>query len=142
MSQAKIDDAIAARTFMFAGNARFTLKSAKTGNRYTFRVAKSEDGRVHFVSLLAGPDNESDYVYVGIIRGNHFTTTAKSKMKPDSEPIRAFDWTVRHLIEDRVPTNLEFWHEGRCGRCARTLTDPESISAGYGPECIKTMGAV
>ena len=32
---------------------------------------------------------------------------------------------------------LEVWHEGRCGRCNRALTVPESIASGIGPECAK-----
>jgi hypothetical protein len=30
---------------------------------------------------------------------------------------------------------LEVWHEGRCGRCGRALTVPESVERGIGPEC-------
>jgi len=29
------------------------------------------------------------------------------------------------------------YHVGRCGSCQRTLTDPESISLGIGPVCLK-----
>lgn len=35
---------------------------------------------------------------------------------------------------------IEVWHEGRCGRCARRLTVPESILIGIGPECAEIMG--
>ena len=35
----------AVRAFIFAGNARFTLRSLRTGARYTYRVrAKKADG--------------------------------------------------------------------------------------------------
>jgi uncharacterized protein DUF6011 len=141
MQQQKISNAQTARQFIMAGNARFTLRSERSGTRYSFRVAKSDDGKLHFVSMLSGPDNESDYVYVGIIRDGRFTTTRKSKLTMDSEPIRAFVWTFRHLIEkNAVPEHLELWHEGRCGRCGRTLTVPESIASGFGPECVTRVG--
>jgi hypothetical protein len=32
------------------------------------------------------------------------------------------------------------WHEGRCGRCGRKLTVPESIESGFGPECASILG--
>jgi hypothetical protein len=37
--------------FAFAGNSTFTLRSLKTGARFTFKVEASEDGKVHFISL-------------------------------------------------------------------------------------------
>jgi len=33
------------------------------------------------------------------------------------------------------------FHEGACGRCGRTLTVPESIASGFGPECIRYVCA-
>ena len=35
---------------------------------------------------------------------------------------------------------FEFRHEGRCGRCGRALTVPESIDTGFGPHCAAEMG--
>jgi hypothetical protein len=54
----------------------------------------------------------------------------------DAPSARAFDWTWRHIARGIMPDALEIWHEGRCGRCARRLTVPESIAQGFGPECI------
>jgi hypothetical protein len=34
----------------------------------------------------------------------------------------------------------EVYHEGRCGRCNRKLTVPESIETGLGPECASKLG--
>jgi hypothetical protein len=41
-----------------------------------------------------------------------------------------------------MPDGVVIWHEGRCGRCGRRLTVPESIESGYGPECIGKIGGV
>lgn len=30
---------------------------------------------------------------------------------------------------------VEVWHDGKCGRCRRDLTVPESVARGLGPEC-------
>jgi hypothetical protein len=51
--------------------------------------------------------------------------------KADAMVTIAFGWAWRHPDSDK----LEVWHEGRCGRCGRRLTVPESIESGLGPEC-------
>lgn len=35
----------------------------------------------------------------------------------------------------RWPTGLEVWHAGRCAKCRRPLTHPDSIARGLGPIC-------
>lgn len=118
------------KDFILAGNAYFTLRSEKTGTRYTYAVSKAdaEPGKpeVWFVGLLTGPDNTGDYSYLGI-----------SRMNADSLPVKAFTWTWEHLGNLH---GVEVWHEGRCGRCGRRLTVPESIQQGFGPECVTLIG--
>lgn len=127
--------------FILAGNAYFTLRSRKTSTRYTFRVSESKDGKAHFVSCLYGTSNTDDYAYVGLIRDAEFRLTAKSRFTVESPQAKAFNYLWHHLMNaDRLPEQLEFWHEGRCGRCGRVLTVPESIASGIGPECAKIMG--
>lgn len=126
--------------YVQAGNARVTLRSMRTGNRFTYRIRESEDGRVFFVSLLTGSDNESSYQYLGIIKNGEFTRTAKSRTGEDAPGHRAFAWAWGRLRAGNLPAELEIWHEGSCGRCGRTLTVPESIEHGFGPECIKHKG--
>lgn len=145
---ARFADVPSALVFMFAGKAIVTLRSTRTGARYTYKIkrapAKPDQPNapvVYFVSLLAGPDNGSDYVYIGIIGDRGFRTTAKSAMKSDSAPVRAFEWALAKMRESAaIPEGLEIWHEGRCGRCGRLLTVPESIAQGLGPECAGRMG--
>jgi hypothetical protein len=121
--------------FILAGNATFTLKSERTGTRFTYRVRKSEDGRVHFVSLMTGSDNESSFQYLGTIRDRAYQHGRKSKIGESSPGAMAFSWFHAHLQTNRLPPQLQVWHEGQCGRCARKLTVPESVERGYGPEC-------
>lgn len=126
--------------FMVAGNAYFTLRSGKTGTRYTYRAKKAKVGDTIFVSCLYGTDNTDDYAYMGVIRNGGFCTTAKSRFTNESPQVKAFVWSFGHVMSaDRIPDVLEFWHEGRCGRCARLLTVPESIAHGIGPECAKRV---
>lgn len=133
----QLSEAEAALQFMLGGRAIFTLASQKTGARYTYKVTKKNV--FYFVNLLTGPDNTRDYTYLGMISQNQFRLTHKSKMLPDSPPIKAITFTLKNLVDNRFPPQLEFWHEGRCGRCGRLLTVPESIASGFGPECINLI---
>lgn len=136
------------------GSATFTLVSAKTGTRFTYRVRapkrlRDDDagGFRLFVSVLTGSDNTNDYTYLGMLwqrtRGEPFafSMTRGSKIGTDAPSARAFSffWREASKPADRRPANLldkvEFWHEGKCGRCNRLLTDPSSIALGFGPEC-------
>lgn len=129
-------DAAHVRTFALGGNATLTLESAKTGARFTFKIRAADDGSLSFVSVLTGSDNESDYAYLGTIRADRFAHGRKSKIGADSASAVAFAWAWPHIAAGRIPPTLNVWHEGRCGRCNRKLTVPESIASGFGPECI------
>lgn len=134
-----------ARSFIFAGNAVVTLRSLKTGVRYTYRVTEApkknpSDVAAYFISLLTGANNENDYTYIGMARNDEFFTTRASKLPKDSAPLKAIGWTLSNLRKERIPDGLEIWHEGRCGRCGRRLSTTDSIEAGFGPECLEIVG--
>src|SRR5579863_7984771 len=143
---AVISDAGLIMQFIYGGKAVFTIVSTETGKRFTYRVnEKTEAGRptVYFVGLLAGPDNESDYTYLGWIKANQFALTKKSRdngLTDQTPSVRAFAWAFGNFAKGVIPEKLEFWHAGRCARCGRPLTVPESISNGFGPECITKVG--
>jgi hypothetical protein len=140
MTTAAITDPYAAFTFLKSGNATFTLVSKAIDKRYTFKVRQPEDANVHFVSAMYGNDNENAFSYMGIIgaRGD-FIVTQKSRFKDDSPQVKAFRWAYSHLKSNHMPDQLEFWHEGKCGRCGRKLTVPSSIASGIGPECARRI---
>ena len=127
--------------FVNAGKARLTLKSLRTATRYTYRVTKVRNTpNRFFVSLLTGPDNTSSYSYIGLLENKKFRLTSKSQMNDSSGPVKAFRFMCTQVLEnERVPEQLEVWHEGRCGRCNRLLTVPESIERGIGSECWSKM---
>lgn len=123
--------------YMLAGNATFTIVSGKTGTRFTYKVRASDDGKLFFVSLLTGANNEADYEYIGTIFSTGVRTFRhgkKSRVSADAPSVKAFGWFLGRLAHG-VPETVEFFHSGRCGRCARKLTVPESIQSGLGPEC-------
>lgn len=144
-------DLAATKAFVFAGHAIVTLESGRTGARYTFRISAPKTQKpgqaVYFVGVLTGSDNLADYTYLGTIFGDGSTTatrfrlTGKSGMRPDSAPVQAFAYLIDNLvIQGRMPAGVTIFHEGRCGRCGRRLTVPESITTGFGPECAAILG--
>jgi hypothetical protein len=132
------------RTFALAGRAVFTVSNENSGERYTYRVSAKPSRmnpteNTYFVSLLAGSDNESDYRYIGLLDPAtlEVRTTARSQYRADSKPVQVIAWALRHVAASRaLPTGYALRHAGRCARCGRLLTVPESIDSGFGPECI------
>ncbi len=129
-----------ARAFLFAGNATFTIKSTRTGKHLTYKVRTSRSDLKqqgpHFVSLLTGPDNYSNYTYIGtVFSRENFRITRKSTCSSSAPGFKAFQWLLVHLLANELPDVVEFWHEGKCCKCARKLTDPKSIELGIGPVC-------
>jgi hypothetical protein len=126
--------------FALAGNAHFTVENPTTGNRFTFRVSTpkrpARNGKtVHFVSVLTGPDNKRHYRYMAtIFDGADLRWTRKSKIADGAPSATAFKWAFKRRF-DFTDTPAEFWHEGKCGKCARMLTVPESVERGLGPVC-------
>ena len=140
-AHAAITDPAAARAFMLAGKATFTVRSEKTGEHLTFQVRhweKAKHGTMHFVSVRTG----NDYAKIGVVldRGTFRHNPAKSDLPFDDKRVQGFRYVFRHLCEEVMPPKCEVWHEGQCGKCGRPLTDPTSIAMGLGPDCRQKMG--
>jgi len=130
--------------FVLAGNAIITIESGHTGQRYTYRVRQPKTPGPHFVQLLTGPDNTSSYTFIGtIFEGRTYVHSRKSPVSEKATSAVAWAWLWGLLARGHeLPEALGVWHEGRCGRCGRLLTVPESLTIGLGPECqAKRFGA-
>lgn len=129
------------KEFAFAGNATITLESENTKNRFTYKITKSKDDDcLYFIKMLHGPDNENDYRYIGCYYtdSEYFHPCKKYKETPLTfwpPSMRAIKYFLEHI--DKLPSKLHVYHEGKCGKCGRKLTTPESIKRGFGPECCK-----
>jgi cation transport regulator ChaB len=142
----QLKEAVNTLKFILAGNAIFTLRNTESGERHTYKVTEAtkrnpNDPSCHFVALLNGPDNTRDYAYIGFIKKEGFIWGGQKARAGKSAPsvvdfIAAFESFKRGSLGI-----FEVYHEGRCGRCARPLTVPESIEAGFGPECIHLVNA-
>lgn len=149
--QGILKTAAEAKAFILAGNATVTFQSVKTSSHFTFKVRASEDGGVHFVSLLTGSDNEADYRYIGFVKEGAFIYAKLVKKEDKKVPnpitedapgVKAFVWTWKRISADVEQADVEMFHEGKCGRCGRKLTVPSSIATGLGPECASKMGFI
>jgi hypothetical protein len=127
--------------FILAGNALFTIENTATGNRFTFKVRRPDDDKPHFVSVLTGPDNENSYSFLGtIFDGGRYRHGRRSRISEEAPSAKAFNWLFRQLTAHReLPPQVRVCHCGKCGRCGKTLTVPESIESGFGPDCIKAI---
>ena len=124
-------------TFIKGGNATFTFVGKQ--NRYTYKVTKLDDNsNRYFVSLLSGSDNNNDYRYMGMLFDNSdkLILTKGSKVTEGANSFIAFNYVFQRLVKGLLPQGVEIYHEGRCGKCGRKLTTPESIESGFGPVCI------
>jgi hypothetical protein len=135
--------------FILAGNAYFTVQEPN-GSHHTFRVSHKEANGNYkecwFVSFLSGSNNETDYTYLGMLdsfTGQVKTTKASAALEGCFKlrllnRILARVWSEDHQAYEQH--GYKTHHEGRCGRCGRLLTVPESIERGIGPECAAIMG--
>lgn len=142
------------QAFVMAGAAIFTV-SKQGGKHYTFKVERTPDpgadskftAPAWFAHVLAGPNNTTDYRYVGRVdpKTLRVKLTAKSKVGPQAEALTVLNWALRCVRQQGTytpPAAYRIEHAGRCGRCNRQLTTPESIARGIGPECWTLMGMV
>jgi Family of unknown function (DUF6011) len=148
-SEHAIVDVEAQKRFVLAGNAIFTLRSLKTGKRFTYKVSKAKpnpsfpnQGPTYFVSLLNGPENTSNYQYMGLMQNFGALAwgvrqTRGSRVSAMADSYKGIVWFLGNVANGKPVSNVEVFHAGKCGRCGRTLTVPESIESGIGPECAK-----
>lgn len=108
----------------------YTIQTSEGGHR-TFRLrtqkadAKFAPGQ-QTIAYLAGPDNEADYVGFGFVVNGRLRPWKKYRDN------RSLLRDAEALLAD--PNGA--LTAAHCFRCGRTLTTPESIAAGWGPECI------
>lgn len=130
--------------YVTGGNATFTLYSTKLDKRYTYKIridSKCEDR--FYAYVLYGQDNCSDYRFTGFFYKDNFTLRASKFDRDDA--IYTSDDRFKMLgcflqilcTEEELPETCIFYPSGKCARCGRMLTTPESIESGFGPECIK-----
>lgn len=128
--------------FILAGNCEFTLRSLKTGNEEMFVVKRAKFERMYWVNnrsreflgkILMAPTDEDIWV---------FDQKLKDITVFQAKQIEIFNWFWGRLLAgvDLLDKMQIINPYNRCAHCHRTLTHPESIPIGIGPDCFKKLG--
>lgn len=125
-------------------NGHWTIKSNQTGDHRTFKIstqradAEFAPGK-RVVSLLTGTENDSDHSYTGFafIDDQGIHVWSKYIGQGLWETYADMLWTLMldGAFSRWADKGYTVMGEGRCIRCDRLLTTPESIKAGIGPIC-------
>jgi hypothetical protein len=128
-------------------NGTYTLVSNKTGAHRTLRIStvmnkKSGLYGKRILSLLIGPDNQSDYIGFAFVNDDNSIKVWGAYRCTLTQNIGVS--LVALLTRGRVGLDGSVTAEGISGHvlfksaccvCNRPLTDPESIRSGIGPVC-------
>lgn len=135
-------------------NGTYTVQHPEKGH-FTIRLQTARGGALagkRILSLLTGPNNDADYTGVAFWDDERGRAVVWSKFRGgDSFPLDGYHWGARwSATEKKIAVFLDlalrergyFRGEGAtleesrtCLVCNRTLTTPESIERGIGPEC-------
>jgi len=112
-----------------------------SGEHRTIRVKmgfKNTVKECKIVGYLSGPNNEGDYTYFGHITSDggiifwRSWTTSNQGIR-----INGIIRALARLASSKEECGKAYaLKSGRCWRCNRLLTVPESIKRGIGPECL------
>lgn len=134
------------KQYILAGNCIFTLYSKKLDTRYTFKIQQDKNNEErYFAKVLFGPDNENDYRYIGLFYSDTLgLKTSSAAHIPYTAPQFVMLQYFLKIVQGEYPwpDTCQFYPSGKCCRCGRTLTTPESIESGIGPECKKYIRSV
>ena len=119
MNGHKLDNAGALK-FIFAGNSLVTFLNSKSENRFTFKIKQAKESNLFFVSVLTSPDI---YTYIGTVVDGNFKHGKKSHISADAQSVKTFEYVFDKLKSNTLLDFIEVWHEGKCGKCGRTLTE-------------------
>lgn len=134
-----LDGPTKVREFCLGGKAVFSLYSHKTTRHYTYRIKRS--GNTYWVSRLTNPEHNEGlkWLFLGGLfdEAIRFGATKQTETADrQSIQFEIFNWFWDELQHrDKIHRKLSVFHEGKCARCGLPLTDPFSITQGFGPSC-------
>lgn len=128
--------------FLLGGKCECVILNKKSGNKFNFRLSLAKDSKsMYFIyTTINGVSN----AYAGFVRVENgayvYKQGTKGLMSEDDMPIKALMYVLKH--HDKLHSDVEVLHVGKCARCGRKLTNPDSIHSGLGPECVKKVRAI
>lgn len=132
--------------YIMGGNSIFTLVVGE--KRYTYKILERINGfgqQFYSVMVLVGPDNVNNYRRFARIMEIDGMPKLELVSKTTNyieyfEYIKMLYYGLLFQDYSKIST-WQVWHTGRCSRCGRLLTVPESIENGIGPECANKINA-
>ena len=122
---------------LLAGNSTLTFESKYTGKYFTFNVREKKKVQ---------PTDPLEYIVIskdkiiGIIANMQFIYKPAVLVGEELPEQKVMAWIWKHLIKaEWLDKNVNIYHTGKCVRCGRQLTTPESVITGIGPECLKII---
>jgi hypothetical protein len=133
-----INDQLASERVTALYNGTYTITSP-TGEHRTFKVHTAKNGGLagrRIVSMLVGPDNQSDYKGFGFVSDVGIQVWRKSETEFFLKAAKML-WVMGTTGTDNgyAKAGCEIQLSKSCCRCNRELTDPTSIRLGIGPVC-------
>ena len=141
---------IEALRYVLAGKCEFTVVSGKTGMKLGYKLTKKKanqvkDGGSEFIYYLNTKLN-NEMVYCGVLffdepsNSFKFGKGARGQLQADHLNVKSILYILNNLCVGNTNLNMRIYHVGKCGRCGRALSTPESILTGLGPECSRQCG--
>lgn len=120
--------------FVLAGKAIFTVSNDK-GEHFTYKITKNPTVDMYFANVLSGADGM--YTYMGIFDRSRGVVVKGSKgISPTCKSVKVLEWAIRVINGiSAIPVGYDIQHCGRCSKCGRILTSPDSIRTGMGTIC-------
>ena len=124
--------------FIFGGKSFVTFLNTNTSNRFTYKVVKHKTDDIYFINVLTSPDT---YTFFGTYRNGQFKHSPKARISAEAQSVKVFQFVIAKLSTNTLSNLIEIYHDGRCGKCGKQLTVPESVETGFGPECYKRIAS-
>jgi hypothetical protein len=121
---------------VYTHNGEITMLSTKTGEHRTIRIRTMPNDSsfapgARIAELLVGPDNTSDYRSFAFVNSDSVVVFRKH-LGTMFEKLVPLISTPEKYVEKGL---IEYSFSGRCRKCNRLLTTPDSIANGIGPVC-------
>lgn len=130
-------------------NGEFTVINKLTNNHETFRIKTIKAGKFkgqRIVSHMEGSINTAEYKWFARVIDNKIVVFGRlTANKPDGK--KSDEVAFGALLTDLMVNNGQrfgYKYEMKCSlnclRCNRLLTNPTSLTTGYGLECLTQAG--
>jgi hypothetical protein len=118
----------------YVADGYYTVVGPKGGHR-TLRITTIDDnGTKQWLAYLSGADNVGDYKSIGFVNGNEVSLFSKY-VGQYADIMAAARFLVKNVDKLDECGRQYAIRSGKCYRCNRLLTTPESVARGLGPIC-------